>query len=379
MTIRILHIVTYMGRGGLETMLMNYYRNIDREKVQFDFLVHRDFEADYDKEILSMGGKIYRLPRLNPFDNKYRKAIKRFFSEHKEFNIVHSHLDCMSAIPLKYAEQAGVPVRIAHAHNSNQSINIKYPMKLFYKKQICKYATNLFACGNASGEWMFGTKDFYVLNNAIDSKLYSFDKRKRDKVRRELNIARDTLLIGHVGRFADAKNHKFLIKVFFELLNKQKNSLLILVGDGDLRKDIEKQIIRLGISDKVIFAGMRKDVPDLLTAMDVFLFPSKYEGLPLSVVEAQASGLPCVISDKVPPECVITDSVFIQNLDEGIEKWVECVEECATLPRIDRYDDLCRAGYDIEKNAENLENIYLRLSEEIHRNENIDGIYSGLQ
>ena len=153
--IRVLHVVTYMGRGGLETMLMNYYRNIDRSRVQFDILVHRNFEADYDKEILSMGGRIFHISRLVPWSRSYRKKLKNFFLEHPEYRIVHVHQDCLSSVALQCAKECGVPVRIAHSHNRNQDKNIKYLIKLYYMKQIPKFATEYFACSKEAGDWMF--------------------------------------------------------------------------------------------------------------------------------------------------------------------------------------------------------------------------------
>ena len=236
--IRILHVVTYMGRGGLETMIMNYYRKIDRTKVQFDFLVHRDFEADYDSEIKRLGGKIYSLPRLNPFSGLYLNALDKFFKEHKEYNIVHSHLDCMSCIPLKYARKNGVPVRIAHSHNSNQTKDKNYILKLFFKRKIKKYATDLFACSEAAGKWMFGTDNFKVLNNAIDSNKYVYSFETANKIRVDLGIDKNDFVVGHVGRFDPPKNHEFIIDVFNCLLSKKSDSKLLLVGEGDLRSKI---------------------------------------------------------------------------------------------------------------------------------------------
>ena len=164
--IRVLHVVTYMGRGGLETMIMNYYRNIDRSKVQFDFLTHRDEIWDYDDDIERLGGKIYHLPRLNPFSPKYLNALDNFFEEHNEYKIVHCHQDCLSGIVLKHAKKNGVPFTIAHSHSSNQNKNLKYVIKLIAKKSIPKYADYLLACGKDAGEWMFNTSDFTILNNA---------------------------------------------------------------------------------------------------------------------------------------------------------------------------------------------------------------------
>lgn len=356
MPIRILHIVTYMGRGGLETMLMNYYRAIDRAKVQFDFLTHRDFRADYDDEIEALGGKIYRLPNLNPFSRSYLGALDRFFREHPEYRIVHSHLDCMSAIPLKAAKKHGVPVRIGHAHNSNQPRDAKYLLKLFYKRMIAGQATQLFACSEEAGRWMFGNADFRVLNNAIDAGKYAFDADIRSTVRRELGLPADALVVGHVGRFDPQKNHRFLVEIFEKM---PEDARLLLVGDGVLRPDVEQQAEALGIRDRILFTGVRTDVDRLLQAMDVFLMPSLFEGLPVSIVEAQAAGLPCLISDKVPIECKKTELVTQIPLDASPAEWAEAVLSAAEAPRGDTLSRIREAGFDIRANAEWLQNYYL--------------------
>lgn len=356
MPIRILHIVTYMGRGGLETMLMNYYRSLDRTKVQFDFLTHRDFRADYDDEIEALGGKIYRLPNLNPFSRSYLGALDRFFAEHPEYRIVHSHLDCMSGIPLKAAKQHGVPVRIAHAHSSRQDRDLKYPLKLLFKQTIRFRATHLFACGKEAGKWMFGTDDFRVLNNAIDAGRYCFDPKVRQEVRKELGFPADALVVGHVGRFMVPKNHGFLLRIFSELPDHAR---LLLVGDGELRAENEHLAEELGIRDRVIFVGLRSDVDRMLQAMDVFVFPSLYEGLPLSIIEAQSAGLPCLISDKVPIECRKTDLVTQIPLAASPAEWADAVCSAAETSRTDTLVQIREAGFDIRANAEWLQNYYL--------------------
>ena len=204
--IRVLQVVTYMGRGGLETMLMNYYRHMDRDKVQFDFLVHRDFEADYDQEILSMGGKIYHVSRLVPWSRGYREGLKRFFKEHPEYKIVHVHQDCLSSVALECAKECGVLVRIAHSHSSNQDKNIKYLIKRHYMKQIPQFATDCFACGKDAGDWMFEGQSYQILHNAIDASVYAYSSEKAITIREELNVGRN-LVMGHVGRFNAQKNH----------------------------------------------------------------------------------------------------------------------------------------------------------------------------
>lgn len=356
MPIRILHIVTYMGRGGLETMLMNYYRAIDRTKVQFDFLTHRDFEADYDAEILALGGRIYHLPPLNPFGKGYLSALDRFFSEHPEYRIVHSHLDCMAGIPLKAAKKHGVPVRIGHAHNSSQPKDAKYLLKLMYKRMISRVATQLFACSEDAGRWMFGGSDFRVLNNAIDAVRYAYDLQARSATRRELGIPGDRLVFGHVGRFDPQKNHSFLLSVFAHL---PKDAMLLLVGDGVLRPEAEQLAQKLNIRDRVIFTGVRSDVHSLLQAMDVFLFPSLFEGLGIVAVEAQAAGLPCLISDGVPMACKATELVVQIPLSSGVEAWAGEAMKAVGTPRKVTTGEIVSSGFDIAENALWLENFYL--------------------
>lgn len=361
-TLRILHVVTYMGLGGLETMLMNYYRKIDREKIQFDFLVHRNERAYYDEEIENLGGRIHRVPKLNPFSKSYKDSLKSFFKAHPEYKIVHVHQDCLSGIILKVAKEFGVPVRIAHSHSSSQDKNLKYIIKLFYKKYIPKHATHLLACGKKAGEWMFSGEKFEILNNAIESSKYTFSPQKRDEVRKALGIDDNKFAIGHIGRFSEPKNHSFLIKIFAEIL-KATDALLVLVGDGDLRSNIEAQAKQLGVYNKILFLGRRNDVHDIMQAMDVFVLPSKYEGFPVSAVEAQSSGLACLISDKVPLDCKITDLVWQVPLDSSLEHWANKILEARHYERKSTIDSIKANGFDVEENAKKLTDFYFSVSE----------------
>lgn len=358
---RVLQVVTHMERGGLETMLMNYYRQMDRSKIQFDFLVHRQERAAYDDEIEMLGGHIYRIPRLNPFSYCYRSALNLFFKEHP-YRIAHVHLDCMSAIPLSAAKKSGVMVRIAHSHSSNQDKNIKYIMKQYYKKKIFHYSTDLLACSQTAGEWMFGDHTFEIMANAIDSERYLYSKMVRDKVRKNLDLF-SSLVIGHVGRFNYPKNHHFLINIFYELHKIQPNAKLMLVGDGIRREEIERKVKQLGLIDSVIFMGVRSDVNELLQAMDIFVFPSLYEGLPVTLIEAQAAGLPCVISDHISQECIVTnDLVTVQNLSDSAETWARHILSLPGKERSNRSAEIEASGFDIVENAKWLEEFYLERS-----------------
>lgn len=361
--IRVLQVVTHMERGGLESMLMNYYRHIDRERVQFDFLVHRQERAAFDDEIESLGGKLYRLPRLVPWSEGYLAALNHFFDEHPEYKIVHVHQDCLSSVILRAAAQHNIPVRIAHSHNANQDKNLKYPIKLWYKRSIPKYTTNLFACGKDAGDWMFGGAPYQIINNAIDATAYSFNPKKRIEMRHQLGLA-DKLIIGHVGRFNPQKNHLFLLDIFAALLKKEPNAVLLLVGGGEDMLKIQAKAHALGIAEHVRFLGVRSDVADLMQAMDVFVFPSLYEGLGIVLIEAQAAGLPCVVSDTIPREAYLTDLVTAERLSSSTETWADNILEKRNFPRTDRRAEIAAHGFDITTEAVKLQEFYINAYEQ---------------
>lgn len=358
--IRVLQVVTHMDCGGLETMIMNYYKNINRNKVQFDFLTHRpaNEEKHYDEEIRKLGGKIYHISRLNPFSIAYRKELEKFFDDHKEYKIIHVHQDCMSGLILKIAKRKGIPVRIAHCHSSSQDKDAKYFIKVIYKKIIAKYATGLFSCGEIAGKWMFGKQaKFVVLPNAIDADKYIFSDEKRKSIRNKLGIPEDAFVIGHVGRFCKVKNHQFIIEMCETLYKKKSNTFVLLVGEGETMNEIKEKVSQKGLDGSIIFLGLRTDVPDLMQAMDVFILPSLYEGLPVSIIEAQASGLPCLISDNVPMDCAITNLVI--QIELNPIKWQETILQLENIKRRNTKNEIEKAGYDIKMNALYLENYYL--------------------
>ncbi|MCR5492936.1 MAG: glycosyltransferase family 1 protein [Streptococcus sp.] len=361
--IRILHCVNDMHRAGLETMLMNYYRNIDRTKIQFDFLTHRPYRSDYDDEIESLGGKIYYAPRLYPQNYPaYFKWMRKFFKEHPEYKIVHSHIDTMSYLPLLAAKKAGVPIRIAHSHNTSLDKDFKYLLKQYFRFRINSVCTHRLACGKEAGEFLFGNRDFKVIPNAIDAEKFYFNKDLRDEKRKELGI-KSEFVIGHVGRLSYQKNHKFLIRIFNELLKKEPESLLLLVGVGDKEGELRNQIKNLGIEDKVRFLGNRSDVNELYQAMDVFVMPSFFEGIPVVGVEAQFANLPCIFSDKVPKEVKFNKKTTFVSLNSSVEDWVGLIEKKKQTVRNSNKADLQNSQYEIRKAYSILENYYLALME----------------
>ena len=359
--IRVLQVVTIMNRGGLETMLMNYYRKIDRNKIQFDFMVNREERGDYDDEIEAMGGRIYRMPRIMPGNyRKYFRKLDKFFKEHSEYNIVHSHINENSGLVLKYAKKYGVSCRIAHSHQSDLKIDYKYPFRLYGRVHL-KNANEFFACGDKAGIWLFGkNRKFKVLNNSVDTKLFEYKEDIRLRIRRNLDIE-DKFVIGHVGRFQTQKNHKFLIETFKEIKKAKENAALLLVGVGELYEDVVSQVKELKLEDSVKFLGLRSDISELMQAMDLFLFPSLFEGLPVVLVEAQASGLKSITSTGVTQEVNITNSIEFLDLNIGPEGWTDYILN-TDVSRKNYTSVLIEKGYDSNTNIKELSNFYIEKS-----------------
>lgn len=359
--LRVLVVTTTMNRGGLETFTMNVYRALNRSKVQFDFLLHRSAKGAYDDEIHVLGGQIYRICRQNPLDPRYWMALNNFFTQHP-YQIVWAELDCMSAEPLAAAARHGAVVRVAHSHSSRQDRDFKYPLKMICKSFIRFFATDLFACGEEAGKWMFGTNDFKVVKNCIDVDAYSYDPVVRRSVRQELGLVDDAPVVGHVGRFDAVKNHAFILDTFASLHGRRHDAVLLLVGDGPLRSEIEKKTDELDIRDSVIFLGVRSDVSRLMQAMDCFVMPSLYEGLPMVLVEAQASGLPCLISNTIPRDCDIEGSnIEREELQDGAEKWALRIED-ALLREHNRSEGAIAvkaAGFDSKNMAAWIQDFFL--------------------
>ncbi|MBR6979908.1 MAG: glycosyltransferase family 1 protein [Prevotella sp.] len=366
--IRVLMLFTILNRGGAETMVMNYYRAIDRSKVQFDFVVHREEEGDYEEEIRSLGGKIYRMMPLRPHTfSKYEKQIAAFFDEHPEYHIIHGQCSESGYFFYKEASRRGIPVIIAHAHNSHVKFDLRWIVRTWMKHQMRPYLTHYFACGEEAAEWLFGkqlAKKAIILRNAVDTQDYHFDAQLREEKRKELGLAPTTLVLCHIGRFDKVKNHVFILEIFGELLKKRPDAQLLLIGDGDLREQTEKKASQKGLLGKVRFLGVRRDVNELLQAADAMIFPSLFEGLPVTLVEAQCTGLPCVISKNIPSEAVLTDLVEQVSLSESVAIWAEKLITATTQPhnRPTYAERVAAAGFDIKSNSQWLEDFYLNVN-----------------
>ena len=353
-----------MNRGGAETMVMNHYRAMDRSKIQFDFLVHRQERGDYDDEIEKLGGRIFRAMPIRPWSYPvYFRWLNKFFREHEgEFIAVHGHIQENSGFALRFAKKNGIKNLVASSHIADVGIDYKYVFRKFGKIWTNKYATIRTACGKEAGKFLYGRRDFHLLNNAIDTSLYKFNPKIRKCKREEFGIPEKAFVIGNVARFCPQKNHNFIIRIFAEVLKTKPAAILILIGEGPLKPAIKRLVRLYGAESNVIFAGLRSDVHEILQTFDVFLMPSLFEGLPVSVIEAQAAGLPCIISDTIDMETDITGKVQFLSLKTPITTWAKTIIASPTDNR--NCDMVSLKPYDVHENINRLINYYFHNTNE---------------
>ncbi|MBX4270562.1 glycosyltransferase family 1 protein [Clostridium estertheticum] len=371
-TTRVLQVVSCMNRGGIETFLMNIYRKIDRTKIQFDFLCCSnlfaiDGKCDYDDEILQLGGKIFTVDDPKTVGlNKFIKQVKGIMYE-RQYDVVHSHMFLLNGIILKIAKDVGIIKRISHSHTSldcNKTSIKRLVYRIYMKKLIKKNATALFGCSNKANQYLYGKHymktNVKVINNGIEPKSFVFDSAKREKIRNELGI-NNKFVIGHIGRFSPEKNHKFIIDIFKTIKNEKCNSCLMLIGgDNGIESNIKDKAQKEGVFQDVNFMGMRTDISDLLQAMDVFVFPSIYEGLPVTLIEAQASGIKCIVSDIITDEVKITNLIEFISLDKSAEFWAKKIMIYNNdYKRLDTCEEIMQAGFDIKRVSSELEQMYI--------------------
>jgi glycosyltransferase involved in cell wall biosynthesis len=362
--IRVLHVVTQMNRNGLESRIMDLYRNIDRKKVQFDFFTHRNTEGEFDKEIKELGGVIYYNSKLSPFTFvNYISRLNNFFDK-KNYEIVHSHLNAASTWILWVAKSHGIDVRIAHSRNSGIERNWKSLFKIFSKLFINYTATHRFACSLQAGKWLFGKKNiqnldtFKVIPNAIDTRKFTFSDSARKNTQKTLqNLG--TLSIVHVGRLTYQKNHAFLLEIFNEILKIKPNAKLYLIGDGELKLELQEIVKKLNMMNKVVFLGSQKNVGEILQAMDVFIFPSHFEGFGTAVVEAQCIGVPVIASDSLPKEVKLTPILEFMNLKESASIWAKKAVEFSEIKRVGYEKEVNLSGFDVTTSYHAMEEFYI--------------------
>ena len=381
--IRVLQVIGAMNRAGAETVVMNLMRAIDNDIVHFDFLVHTNKRCDYDDEIESLGGTIYRVPRFNVVNaREYRLACRRLFEEHPEIQVVHGHIGSSSAIYLDEARKAGCAT-VVHSHrDSPKPTSLKAIARRkaysFLVRNTASIADEFLACATKAGLDRFGPdvvsgEHFHIMKNSIDADLYACDHAGHIEAKKSLGLG-DGPLVGCVARLAPEKNHQFLFDVFSTALPYMPNAKLLVIGQGPLESELRERVEALGITESVMFLGIRNDVPNLLKALDVLVFPSFIEGLPMTIVEAQAAGLPSIVSTAIPEEAIFTNLCQRLSLDEGTNEWaarlIATVE--ADLPRTDMSSSVRSSGYDIAEVARWMTEFYTDLANRSKRG-NVEG------
>lgn len=373
--VRVLHVLGGLNLGGAESRVMDLYRCMDRDKVQFDFLIHRrDIGSAacqkhfYEEEVEALGGKVYALPKFMVYNYAaYRRAARDFFRAHHEFAVVQGHMTSTAAIYLPQAKKAGVPVVCAHARSAGVDKGIKGIITKLLRLPLLKKADYCLACSKEAGEAVFGSKwadsaKARLVPNAINAQRFQYNPALREKMRTELSLG-DSFVIGHVGRFHYAKNHEFLLEVFGRLHQnleqKGRSCKLLLLGEGEGMAAAKAQAAALGVEKDVLFLGNHKDVEAYYQVFDLFLFPSRFEGLPGTVVEAQAAGLRCIISDRITTEVGISELVSFHSLEDGADQWAKEVECSMVYERRDRCEAVRKAGFDVQEQARRLERFYL--------------------
>lgn len=364
--IKVLHYVPGFDFGGIESRLLDWYKNVDRDKVKFDLLVQTNIEKnELINEFIDIGGDVFVLPGFSPRTYiKHKKKLKDFFLENSDYDVIHCH-STIGYFVLKEAKKTGIPLRIMHSRTTNFNPGEKQVLLRKILQRISPfYANHYFACSKEAGEWVFSKRitesnRFRVIDNGIEASKFIYDQKIRDELRTELGI-KDEFVIGNVARFSTAKNHNFLIEVFYEILKAHQNSKLLLIGDGPTEYETREQTKKLGIEDKVFFIGRKKNVEDYMQCMDVFLFPSHFEGFGTVAVEAQAAGLHCIVSSGVPHSVDITDLVEHLALSEGINYWADKVLRYVDgYERKNMYQQISDAGFDVITTAKWLETFYI--------------------
>ena len=362
--IRVLQILGIVANGGVEAVIMNYYRNMNKNKIQFDFVVHNDADENYIKEILSMGAKVYKVTPYNQNVFKFMYEIYHIIKSN-QYQIVHSNMNALSGFALLPAYLAGAKVRILHNHTTDsKEEKLRSLIKRMLRPFAKLFANKYWACCKLAAEWMYGkiaviNGKVTIINNAIDLEKFKFNREIRKQLRKELGLE-NCFVIGHVGRFVKTKNHEFLIEVFNEVLKQKETARLLIIGDGKLKLQIEEKVKKLGIKSAVMFLGNRNDVADLYNAMDVFVLPSLYEGLPVVGVEVQANSLPFICSDKVTNEILLTDNIRLLSLQQYKTEWCNAILNAERKKIANKKDSLLK-NFDIKSESKKLEELYLSL------------------
>lgn len=353
--VRVLNIIGSLNMGGAQALIVNLYRNIDRGKIQFDFAVYDkpDRESYYD-EVKKLGARVYYIPHKCDGVMRNQKMIYDIIKKNN-YSIIWRHTSgCFGGLDIISAKLAGAKKCILHSHNSSLR---KKTLHYMSRGIVNCFATDRFACSKAAGRWMFGKRKFRIINNGIETKRFSYNEAVRNCYRDKFEVSGKTV-IGHIGRFAPEKNHKFLLDVFESYRALDEQSVLVLIGTGKLEREIKEYVSKKGLKEYVLFLGNRKDVAEIMQMFDVFVMPSLYEGFPVTLVEAQAAGLHCVVSDNITNEVNITKSINYLSLKSPMNDWAKAMLKAAEKERKDNSKIIMEAGFDIMHNVKFIEEMF---------------------
>ncbi len=363
--IHVLHVVGKLNIGGAESRIMDLYRNIDRNEIQFDFMQHTEEKCAYQEEAEQLGGHVYHVPRFRIYNIlSYRRSWKAFMQEHPEIKVVHGHMTSTAGIYLPIAKKYGKTYTIAHARSAGVDSGIKGMMTTLLRKNLAKKCDQCFTCSKLAGVAVFGEKavqnnQVTTIPNAIDVDKFAYDENKRLQIRNSLGLASEHYVIGHVGRFDTVKNHKYMIQIIQKCVEQDDNCRMVFVGDGPLRAEIEQQVREAGLEKYIIFAGKQRNVQDFYQAFDFFILPSFYEGLPGTAIEAQASGLYGILSDTITEEAIVTELMTRQSIQQDAKLWADEILAHKGDNRTSHVAEVRNAGFDVKQQAKRLCDFYV--------------------
>lgn len=364
--VHVLQILSSLKNGGgIQSMLKNYYTIMDLSSIQTDFIVCGDDVGELEAWFKERGSQVYHVP---PRSRNFAANIFgiRAIIRNGSYDVVHCHQDYRGAVAIAIAKRYGVKKRIIHCHQAYPPENaVKKLRRYLSTRVLLRDATDFVACSALAGKWLYGEQMLKVgrvtiLHNAISAERYIFSEENRERIRAELSIATDAIVVGHIGRFSYQKNHALLIEIFRAFHQEHGNAVLLLIGNGELSPEIQNRVNELKLEDQVRFLGVRQDVPVLFSAMDAFLLPSRFEGLPVVAIEAQANGLPVICSGRISREVQVADNVFFTDEDayENVTTWCSTIDAALRKGRTDNRQAMIRAGYDIHQEAGKLEKLY---------------------
>jgi glycosyltransferase involved in cell wall biosynthesis len=360
MTKRVLICGLTKNRGGMESYVMNIYRNIDRDKLQFDFLGVGEENIAFSDEINQLGGRVFYLPLKREGIFKHYSMLKKVFTENEYVGVYYQTCHMLQSLDVfKQAKRSGIAFRALHSHSTRERYESRLTRirRWFVYKSLDRFVNIRLACSDAAGKWMFKGRPFDIIKNSVDTSLFCYSESDRLAVRRELGLD-DKIIIGTVAKLTYAKNPEFVVKVIESLTKMNENIVFVHIGNGELDSEIKEEVRNKNLANKYLFLGSKTDVYRYLNAIDVFILPSRFEGFPISFIEAQSSGVRCIVSDIIPKECDLTNNSVYLPVNNNVDEWAYCINNNITYERCDKSYMVKEKGYDVQDTIEHIMNLF---------------------